>query len=210
MKKLSSAQLASIRDRDGLFSSAVWKQCVAHLYAKSINVESIESDAWQQMVILIKRFVEWATSACEAKFNEDALECLTLATEHRMSPELVHETYDDPCIFSRRCVPDLFTSPSFPEPRCIAIRVQCRFSWWAHHQDTGLESPVESRWFVYESLYSHLIKGMYVLGHLPATIEAQSKTLTGLSEEEFTSHEMWADLFSKINAVLYVVWAALE
>jgi hypothetical protein len=212
MKKLTPVQIDSIRSRHGLISPADWTKCVSHLHARLTDEDPAGADVWQKAMASVKRFVEWAVWTSGKKFSDEARDCLALASQHRMSAELIHEENETPCVFSQRCTPALFRSPSHPSPACVSVRVQCNFSWWAHHEETGLECPHTSRWFVYESMFSYLVKGVFALGHLSQMLEEQSRTMqpAGLGAEEFAQQPVWQELLDKINCILFVVRECLD
>jgi hypothetical protein len=136
-------------------------------------------------------------------------ECLLLASTKEMLPELEHQLHEARCVFSGRKWPVLYRSPSHPVPSAVGIRVQRKFTWWAHHEKTGLESPHTSAAFVYESQYSFLIMGVYALGHLAAILKQYSRACGNLSLDDFQELPVWTELYLKLNAILRIVHAAV-
>ena len=209
MKKLTSAQSESVGDRKGLFSQALWQACVAYLHALLTDDDPSNMDSFAQAMLLIRTFVDWALQVAKKRFGVLGYECLLLASQKEMQPELEHTMNDAPCVFSGRTSPLLYTSVSQPEPAPVYLRVQRKFTWWAYHEQTGLESPHASPAFVYESRYSYLIIGMYALGHLGALLKQQSRVHSKASLEEFQANSIWSELYLKINEMLFVVHAQL-
>ncbi len=209
MRKLTSAQSESVGNREGLFSLGVWQSCVAYLHALLTDDDPTNTDSFAHAMLLIKTFVDWALQVAKKRFGTLGYECLLLASQKEMQPELEHTMHDVPCVFSGRTTPLLYTSASQAEPVPVYMRMQRKFTWWAHHEQTGLESPHASPAFVYESRYSYLITGMYALGHLGSLLKHQSRAHSKASLNEFQADPIWSELYLKINEILFVVHAQL-
>lgn len=211
MKKLTPAQSEAVSQRSGLFTPAMWQGCVAYLHALLTDDDPNSTDIFAQAMALIKMFVDWALLVAKKRFGEHAHACLLLASQKEMQPELEHTMHDAPCVFSARTTPLLYASSSHAAepPSPVYLRVQRKFTWWAHHEQTGLECPHESPAFVYESRYSYLVAGMYALGHLGSLLKQQSRVHAVAGLREFQAAPVWSELHCKINEILYVVHAQL-
>ena len=210
MRKFTAAQSESVASGSGLFDIDVWRGCVAHLHALLTDDDpASDLDNWSHAMQLVKTFVEWVLAKARVRFGALGHECLLHASTKNMLPELEHQQCEAPCVFSGRTNPVLYRTPSHPEPCASSIRLQRRFSWWAHHEQTGLESPHTSAAFVYESHYSYVISGVYALGHLGAILKHKSRALAPdpCSLAEFQALPLWSELYLKINAILCVVHA---
>ncbi len=209
MRKLTAAQSESVGDRKGLISPQLWQACVSYLHALLTDDDPSNTDSFGQAMLLVKTFVDWALQVSKKRFGTLGYECLLLASQKEMQPELEHTMNDAPCVFSGRTTPLLYTSASHPLPTPVYLRVQRKFTWWAYHEQTGLESPHASPAFVYESRYSFLILGMYALGHLGALLKNQSRAHAKESLAEFQADPIWSELYLKINEMLFAVHAQL-
>jgi len=210
MRKFTTAQSESIASGTGLFDIDVWRGCVAHLHALLTDDDpASDLDSWSRAMQLIKTFLEWALGRARDRFGALGHACLVHASTNEMLPEFEHLQSIAPCVFSGRTAPVLYRSPSHPEPRACSVRVQRRFTWWAHHEQTGLESPHTSAVFVYESQYSFVVSGVYALGHLGSILKHKSRACApdACSLEEFATLPLWDELYAKINAILCVVHA---
>ena len=123
----------------------------------------------------------------------------------RMEDELEHPLHLVPCIFSGRKKPHQFTSPSSKVPQPAAIRVQCRFVEWRHHEITGLECPHFTSCFVYEAQFGYLIKAFVLLAQLPTLLNEEASQLSELTKEEFQKHAKWNALKTRIDMVVAVI-----
>lgn len=205
-RKLTPAQSDSIRKQTGLFDAVLWGGCLSYLHALLSCDDPSNTEPWMTAMQLIKVFIEWALQQARLRFGPLGYECLYHASTKEMQPELEHPLHEAKCVFSGRTHLDTFSTPSHPEPQVIGRRVQRKFSWWAHHEQTGLESPHTSASYVYESQYSYLVLGMYTLGHLGAILKHHSRACgLQVSLAEFQSNPVWAELYVKINMILYVV-----
>jgi hypothetical protein len=209
MRKLTAAQSESVSQRKGLFTLVMWQGCVAHLHALLTDDDPSNTESFALAMLLIRTFVDWALQVAKKRFGALGYECLLLASQKEMQPELEHTMGDAPCVFSGRAAPLLYTSTSQAEPAPAYLRVQRKFTWWAHHEQTGLECPHASPAFVYESRYSYLVTGMYALGHLGSLLKHQSRVHATAGLEEFQAAPIWAELHCKINEILFVVHAQL-
>lgn len=209
MKKLSASQCDSVSNRRGLFTLAAWNRCVAYLYAQLTDQDPVSTGSYVESMLLVKMFVDWALQVAKKRFSALGHECLLLASTKEMCPELQHPLSIAPCVFSARTSPQLYCSPAHLAPVFVNERVQRKFSWWAYHEQTGLETPHFSDSFVYESQYSHLVVGMYVLGHLSALLKRQARKMQDLGEAAFKADPVWPEMLAKIGDILFTVHAQL-
>lgn len=209
-KRLSTAQVQSVSTGKGLFTPDAWKGCLVYLHELRSNPDPINTEQWMQSLGTIKVFLEWALFQTKSRFGKLAHECLLAATQKEMTQELQHELNDVPCIFSFRRHPILVSTASRPA-EATSSRLQCSFRWWAHHEQSGMECPHTSQAYVYESHFSFLIRGMYVLGHLAAVLQdvATKDKEEGVTVAAFQARPEWVEFYSKLNHILYVVWAML-
>jgi hypothetical protein len=211
MRKLTAAQSDSVASQSGLFSAAAWRGCVAYLHALlSDDDPVVDLDSWTHAMQAVKTFLDWALVQARARFGVLGHQCLLLASTKEMLPESEHQLHEARCVFSGRKRPVLYCSASQPEPCAVSVRVQRKFAWWAHHEQTGLECPHTSAAFVYESQYSFLVIGIYTLGHLGAILKQHSRACAAnLSLKDFEELPVWRQLYLKLNAILRVVHASV-
>jgi hypothetical protein len=210
MKKLSASQVASISRQHGVFDESAWLGCLAYLHRLLADPDPSNTEQWTDAMTQIRMLVDWAVHETRTRFGALAQSCVSLASQRCMSAESLHELNAVPCVFSGRKRPRLYHTGDASKAECASVRVQCHFTWWAHHEQTGMECPHRSETYVYEAQYSYLIKGVSVLGHLPQLLRHESMSVPADSTfEEFQSHPKWDALYRKINNIMYVVWATL-
>lgn len=213
MKKLSSVLSQRVESKRGLFDADAWNSCVSYLFASRTEEDPSSNTAmWNQCMQLVRVFVDDALRSAQALFPGLGHECLLLASSKELSgPPVKHLLKEDPCIFSGRTLLPTFRTPTRSTPIAVYTRVQCQFHWSAHHAMSGMECPHTSSWYVFESQYTFLVLGMYMLGHLGPMLKQKAKeVLPGATEEEFKRDPMWEQLFQRINSALYVVFKQLH
>jgi hypothetical protein len=127
-----------------------------------------------------------------------------------LADELIHEQHSLPCIFTGIRHPLLYRSEREREARPASVRLQCRFRYWTHHEQTGLECPHFTPWFVFESQFALLIKAFYVLGHWEQILTQQASNMTHMEQEEFVRQEVWKETWKKLHALLAVCWQLIQ
>ena len=133
MRKLTAAQSDSVASRSGLFSVAVWRGCVAYLHALLSDDDPVGGlDSWTHAMQAVKTFLDWALLQARARFGVLGHQCLLLAGAE-MLPSPSTSCTRRGVFFSGRKRPVLYCSASQPEPCAVSVRVQRKFTWWAHH-----------------------------------------------------------------------------
>lgn len=213
MKKLTALLSQRVESQRGLFDVDEWNSCVSYLFATRTDDDpSSDTAMWNQCMQLVRVFVDNSLQRAHSRFPELGYECLVLASNKEMTgPPVMHALNEDPCVFSGRLELPAFRTPTRSTPFTVNARVQCQFHWSAHHAMTGMECPHSSSWYVFESQYTFLVLGMYMLGHLGPMLKQHAKAiLPGATAEEFQRDEMWKELYQKINSAMFVVWKQLH
>jgi hypothetical protein len=213
MKRLTALLSQRVESQRGLFDLDAWNSCVSHLFATRTDDDpSCDTAMWNQCMQLVRVFVDDSLQCALSRFPALGHECLLMASSKEMKgPPVKHALNEDPCAFSGRTELPAFRTPTRPEPFTVNSRVQCQFHWSAHHAMTGMECPHASSWYVFESQYTFLVLGMYMLGHLGPMLKQQAKsTLPGASADEFQRSPLWEELYQRINSAMFVVWKQLH
>jgi hypothetical protein len=210
MKKPTSSQQAAIRNGRGLVSASEWRNCMEYLHRLFHEEDPPESVEWKDMLRKVQIAASWLLEQSLIHRGRSAHRCLELSLHSSLSDELIHEQESLPCIFTGRRKPLLYRTAQDREARPASVRLQCRFRHWKHHEQTGLECPHFSPWFVYESQFALLIKAFYVLGHWEQIIRQQASEMAHMEQEEFVQQQVWKETWNKLHAMLAVCWQLIQ
>lgn len=183
-------------------SDSDWKDCIEHHFR--FGADDSPSAVSYQVVVdrfddMVKDFLRRVR---ERARDPRMYDCLKLAATTQVCPEFEHEQVTEKCIFSGRTQPMEISVSGSSRTVIPFRRLHCCFTWWAQHPETGLDCPHFSSFFVYESRFSYIIKGMHVLGHFDAMLRSVALEMKDLAHDEFVSDPRWSRLRDNLNAIV--------